>query len=173
MTPSHLGVGHRKIIVQSYPLSPRYVMDPMLLPCNQSSSTLNLPSVHWRDDWCKAFLATAKHVSLLWLTSTRSHSFQAAYQVVTLVSLSPKKRRWTKGQDPREGLNSLFRVDCYQGCWLCLLDNNSEQILCCCFCLLHDQSSALGNCYKDNNHGIYWNPVPLYFSVRQTLCDLE
>ena len=34
-------------------------------------------------------------------------------------SVSPRKRGWTKGQDPREGLNSLFRVDCYQGCWLC------------------------------------------------------
>ena len=33
--------------------------------------------------------------------------------------VSPGKLWWTKGQDPREGFNSLFRLDdCYQGCWL-------------------------------------------------------
>ena len=34
-------------------------------------------------------------------------------------NVSPGRRWWTKGRDPREGLNSLVRVDCYQGCWLC------------------------------------------------------
>ena len=31
---------------------------------------------------------------------------------------------WTKGWDPREGFNSSFRVECCQGCWLCLTDNS-------------------------------------------------
>ena len=45
-------------------------------------------------------------------------AFKAAYQVATMVSVSPGKQWWIKGQDPREGFNSVFRVDCYQD-WLC------------------------------------------------------
>ena len=44
-------------------------------------------------------------------------TFEAAYQVATLV----KHESWTammdSGRDPREG-NFLYRVDCYGGCWL-------------------------------------------------------
>ena len=79
-----------------------------------------LPSVQWRQNWREAFLTTVKHSSLLWLTLTRGPSFLGSLPVGTLVSVSPGKRQWTKGRDPREGLNSLFRVDCYQGCWLCV-----------------------------------------------------
>ena len=82
-------------------------------------STLNLLSVQWWEDWRIAFLTTAKHISLLWMTLTRGPSFLGSLAVATLASVSPGQWWWTKGQDPREGFNSLFRVDCYQGCWLC------------------------------------------------------
>ena len=54
----------------------------------------------------------------LWLTLTRGPRFSGSLPVGTLVSVSPGKQRWTKGRDPREGLNSLFWVDCYKvvGC---------------------------------------------------------
>ena len=35
-------------------------------------------------------------------------------------SVSPGKWWWSKGWNPREGVNSLFRVYCYRACWLCL-----------------------------------------------------
>ena len=82
-------------------------------------TTLNLLSVQWWEDWCKTFLTTVIHISLLWMTSTRGPSFLGSLPVATLVSLSPGKRWWTNGQNPRKGFNSLFRVDCYQSCWLC------------------------------------------------------
>ena len=37
----------------------------------------------------------------------------------TSKSVSPGKQEWTKGQDPREDLNSLLKFDCYQDSWLC------------------------------------------------------
>ena len=61
-----------------------------------------------------------KHISLLWMTSTWSPSFLGSLPEATLVSISPGKRWWTKGWYPREGFNSLCRVDCYRGCWLCV-----------------------------------------------------
>ena len=81
---------------------------------------LNLSSIHWWKDWCKAFLATAKRtlaslVDLNW----RSLLFRQLTSGDTGKSVSPGKWWWTKGRDPGEGLISLFRVDCYQGCWLC------------------------------------------------------
>ena len=47
--------------------------------------SLNLPSVQWREDWRKAFLATVKHRSLLWLTTTQGPSFLGSLPVATLV----------------------------------------------------------------------------------------
>ena len=67
--------------VQNFGLSHSHFFAP--------TSTLNLLSVQWREGWCKASLATAKHVSLLWLTSTRGPSFFGSLQVGTLVSVSP------------------------------------------------------------------------------------
>ena len=58
------------------------------------------------------------------MTSTQGPSFLGSLPVATLVSVSPGKQRRPKGRDPREGLDSLFRIDCYQGCWLC--DHNHE-----------------------------------------------
>ena len=56
------------------------------------------------------------------------------------------KRWWTKGQNSREGLNSLFRVDYYQGCcWLCAHSQtfrnilHSQQGVCCRNGLSHGQ----------------------------------
>ena len=35
-----------------------------------------------------------------------------------------------KDRDPREGLNSLFRIACYQDCWLCLINNYHYKVSC-------------------------------------------
>ena len=40
--------------------------------------------------------------------------------VATLVVRKSWKARMALGRDPREGIISLFGVDCYQGCWLCV-----------------------------------------------------
>ena len=59
------------------------------------------------------FPATEKHISLS-LTSIRGPIFSGSLPVGTLAKvLSPGKRLRTKGRDPREGFNSLFRVDGY------------------------------------------------------------
>ena len=50
---------------------------------------------------------------------------------------------------------------------------NHPQILHCSLCLLFIQSSTLGNSDEFNNHSIYWNPLQLYRSTRQTFHDLE
>ena len=48
-------------------------------------------------------------------------SIQEGYEVDRyLVNVSMSRGR---GRDSREGLYSLFRVDCYQGCWLCPYGN--------------------------------------------------
>ena len=66
------------------------------------------------------------------MTSTRGPSFLGSFPLVTLVSVvsvSPKKREWTKGWNPRESLNSLFRVDCYEGCLLCPIENTAYKLI--------------------------------------------
>ena len=54
------------------------------------------------------------------MTSTRGPTILRSLPVAIMVSISPGKWWWTRGWDPREGFNSAFRVDCYQGCWLCV-----------------------------------------------------
>ena len=66
------------------------------------------PGLKWLEDWCKAFLSTAKTLQPLWLISTRGPSYLGSLPSGdTGKSVSPGKQGWTKGRDPREGFNSF------------------------------------------------------------------
>ena len=68
----------------------------------------------------RSLLLHCKTCKPLWLTSTRAPSLLGRLLVTTLVVHKSWKARMDLGRDPREGTISLFGIDCYQGCWLCV-----------------------------------------------------
>ena len=54
-------------------------LDPLWILCYSHATShlypLNISTVKWQEDWRKAFLATVKHSTLLWMTSTQGPSF--------------------------------------------------------------------------------------------------
>ena len=48
--------------------------------------------------------------------------------MATLLDVGPRNQEWTKGQDPGEGLNSLFRFDYCQGYGRCFVYNSGIHI---------------------------------------------